>query len=203
MDLRILLVVVLAGVVGFFAMHHTQMMDSMGPMGPAKPGSEAGAKQDGHHEADESESAEGNVHTVRMVTENGEFHFEPHVVRVDPGDTVRWVLESGRHSTTSYDPSNGKPLRIPEGAGGWDSGVLSESGATFEKTFTVEGVYDYFCIPHEGVGMVGTVVVGAAHDGPGLAEPHSELPEAAQTKIRELNASAQNPQADGEAEHHE
>ncbi|MFB6286930.1 MAG: plastocyanin/azurin family copper-binding protein [Candidatus Bipolaricaulia bacterium] len=197
MDLRIVLAVVLVGVLGFVAVHHTQMMDSMGPMGAPPSETERGD----HH--DTAESAESNVHTVRMVSEDGAYHFEPHVVSVQPGDTVRWVLESGNHSTTSYDPSNGKPLRIPEGAEGWDSGVLSESGTTFEVTFQVEGVYDYFCIPHEGVGMVGTVVVGEAHDGPGLAAPQSELPEAARAKIRELNASAQNPQAEGEAEHHE
>ena len=36
-------------------------------------------------------------------------------------------------------------------------------------TLTVEGVYDYFCIPHERAGMVGRIVVGEA-TGPG-AEP--------------------------------
>ena len=36
-------------------------------------------------------------------------------------------------------------------------------------TLTVEGVYDYFCIPHEHAGMVGRIVVGEA-TGPG-AEP--------------------------------
>ena len=200
MDLRIVLAVVLIGVLGFVAVHHTQMMESMGHMGA--PSSSATETERGEHH-ENTESAESNVHTVRMVSEDGEFHFEPHVVRVQPGDTVRWVLESGRHSTTSYVSSNDKPLRIPENADGWDSGTLSEAGATFEKTFRVEGVYDYFCVPHEGVGMVGTVVVGNAQAGPGLAEPQSELPDEAQAKIRELNASVQNPQSEGEAEHHE
>ncbi len=199
MDLRIVLALVLIAVLGFVAMHHTQMMEPMGHMGTQKPATDA--DQGEHHEA--AETSESNVHTVRMVTENGEFHFEPHVVRVEPGDTVRWVLASGRHSATAYHPSNGKPLRVPEGAEAWDSGVLSDSGATFEKTFDVEGVSDYFCIPHEGVGMVGTVVVGAPHDGAGLAEPQSALPEAARAKIRELNTSAKNPQSKGEADHHE
>lgn len=199
MDLRLLLAVALAAVLAFFALQHSRKMEQMAPMASAQSESEADHKR--HHEG--TETTEADVHTVRMVTEDGEFHFEPHVVRVEPGDTVRWVLESGNHSSTSYDPSNGKPSRIPEDADGWDSGMLSESGATFEKTYRVAGVYDYFCIPHEGVGMVGTVVVGQAHDGPGLTEPQAELPESAQEQIHELNASAQNSEAEGEAEHHE
>lgn len=200
MDLRIVLAVVVVAVLGVVAVHQMQMIESMGHQG----GSSSSATDTDHKDPQETaEFTESNVHTVRMVTDDGEYHFEPHVVRIDPGETVRWVLESGNHSTTSYDPSNDKPLRIPERADGWNSGVLSDSGATFEKTFQVEGVYDYFCIPHEGVGMVGTVVVGSAQGGPGLTEPQSALPSAARDQIRQLNASAQNPQAEGEAEDHE
>src|SRR4051794_18987179 len=31
---------------------------------------------------------------------------------------------------------------------------------TVAVTLTIEGVYDYFCIPHEHAGMVGRIVVG-------------------------------------------
>lgn len=199
MDLRLMLAIALAAVLAFVVVQHSEMMEQMAPMGPAQRQIET--EHERHHE--DTETTEADVHTVRMVTEEGEFHFEPHVVRVEPGDTVRWVLESGSHSATSYDPSNGKPLRIPENADGWTSGVLRESGATFAKTFQIEGVYDYFCVPHEGVGMVGTVVVGEAHDGPGLTEPQSALPSAAREQIRELNGSAQGPQGESETDHHE
>jgi hypothetical protein len=33
-------------------------------------------------------------------------------------------------------------------------------------TLTVEGVYDYYCLPHEQAGMVGRIVVGQP-SGPG------------------------------------
>ena len=53
----------------------------------------------------------------------------------------------------------------------WDSDILlaqyPKQGATFEHLFTVQGVYDYFCKPHEMAGMVGRVVVGEPGDGPG------------------------------------
>ena len=51
-------------------------------------------------------------------------------------------------------------LRIPEGATPWDSGFLVNPGDHFDVTFSVDGVYDYYCLPHEEAGMVGRIVVG-------------------------------------------
>jgi hypothetical protein len=45
-------------------------------------------------------------------------------------------------------------------------GFLLQPGAHFEVTLTVEGVYDYYCLPHEQGGMVGRIVVGRPA-GPG------------------------------------
>jgi plastocyanin len=72
------------------------------------------------------------------------------------------------------DPDADKPLRIPEGAESLDSGILSEGGATFSHTFETEGVYGYYCMPHEGMDVVGSVVIGSpdpAGDEPGLSSP--------------------------------
>jgi plastocyanin len=123
---------------------------------------------------------------VRMVTTSDGFHFEPHVVWVTPGGTVTWTLESGRHSTTAYHPANDHPLRIPQDAAPWNSGILSETGATFEHTFAIEGVYDYFCIPHESFGMVGSVIVGSPDPStqPALDPPQASIPEAARTELK-------------------
>jgi hypothetical protein len=41
-----------------------------------------------------------------------------------------------------------------------------EKGAHFEVTLTIEGVYDYYCMPHELAGMVGRIIVGKP-SGPG------------------------------------
>lgn len=51
-------------------------------------------------------------------------------------------------------------LRILERASPWDSRFLVNPGDRFEVTFAEEGVYDYFCLPHEGPGMVGRLIVG-------------------------------------------
>ena len=75
-------------------------------------------------------------------------YFSPANITVEPGTTVTWVQSGNNpHTTTSYD-------------GLWDSGILEGgSGATYSFTFQEPGTYDYFCIPHEDLGMVGSVTV--------------------------------------------
>jgi plastocyanin len=110
---------------------------------------------------------------VRLLqTRDGNAYFDPAGIHIAPGDTVRWVQISGFHSITAYHPRNDNhELRIPESAEPWDSDILQaqfpKPGATFEHVFTVQGVYDYFCKPHEMAGMVGRVVVGEPGNGPG------------------------------------
>src|SRR5262249_26604975 len=88
-------------------------------------------------------------------------------IRIEPGQTVRWIVHSNVHTPTAYHPRNdGHSLRIPEGAEPWDSKFLVNPGNHFEVTLRVPGIYDYFCMPHEAVGMVGRIVVGRP-GGPG------------------------------------
>ena len=113
----------------------------------------------------------GPVVEIRMRSADlgAEVWFDPIGVRIEPGQSVRWIMSSpgNPHTTTAYHPGNGgHSLRIPEAAAPWDSGFLVHPGDTFEVTLTIEGVYDYFCLPHEAGGMVGRIVVGRA-GGPG------------------------------------
>jgi plastocyanin len=93
--------------------------------------------------------------------------FDPIGIYIRPGQTVRWVAAENVHTTTAYHPHNDHhSLRIPEKAVPWNSGYLVNPGDRFEVTLTVEGVYDYYCIPHEMAGMVGRIIVGKP-TGPG------------------------------------
>jgi plastocyanin len=104
---------------------------------------------------------------MRASARGEEVWFEPNGLWVPPGQTVRWVLREGVHTTAAYHPENDNhSLRIPENARPWDSGFLVERGAHFEVALTVPGVYDYYCLPHEEAGMVGRIVVGEP-SGPG------------------------------------
>jgi hypothetical protein len=117
------------------------------------------------------------------------------VKRQFAGDGPPWVIEEGNaHTTTAYHPSYADhPLRIPEAAEPWDSGTLYKPGALFGVTFTREGVYDYYCKPHEAGGMAGRIVVGAPggpgdrpfgywQDGP-MAGECTEVPDAVQSTL--------------------
>jgi plastocyanin len=92
--------------------------------------------------------------------------FDPVGFFLEPGQRVRWVCDANVHTATAYSPENDDhSLRIPKKAQPWNSGYLLP-GQRFEVTLMVEGVYDYFCIPHEAAGMVGRLIVGKAA-GPG------------------------------------
>jgi len=77
---------------------------------------------------------------------------DSNVVRIEPGETVTWILDSGAHTATAYAEVHDRQRRIPDDTEAWDSGTLSEPGATFSRTFETEGVYVYFCRPHETEG---------------------------------------------------
>jgi plastocyanin len=121
-----------------------------------------------------------------------EVWFDPVGVWIEPGTTIRWVVTENVHTTTAYHPKNdGHSLRMPEAAEPWDSGFLVKKGDHFGVTLTIEGVYDYYCMPHEAAGMVGRIVVGRP-GGPGMlpfdyfkgrlgTEGWKPIPEAAQT----------------------
>jgi plastocyanin len=93
--------------------------------------------------------------------------FDPIGVLIKPGQRVRWICEANVHTTSAYHPSNDNhSLRIPDGARPWASDFLLPQ-QSFEVRLTVEGVYDYYCAPHEMAGMVGRIIVGKP-GGPGL-----------------------------------
>ena len=104
------------------------------------------------------------------VVKMGNNYFDPIGLHVEPGTTVRFELAAGAHSATAYEN------RIPSDASAFDSGTISSG--EFESTFEEPGTYDYYCIPHKSVGMVGRIVVGSpggpAEDSP---IPNGEIPD--------------------------
>lgn len=97
--------------------------------------------------------------------------FTPPELSVAAGTTVVWENTSQRsHTVTAYDDG------LPDGADyfasggygseaaartGWQDGLggAISPGDAYEHTFEVPGEYPYFCVPHEPMGMTGTVVV--------------------------------------------
>ncbi|MCU4741302.1 cupredoxin domain-containing protein [Natronoglomus mannanivorans] len=119
--------------------------------------------------------------------------FDPGIVHIAPGGTVRWAVEGHRHTVTAYHPDTYGPQRIPDGAEPWQSGLL-RAGREFELTFDEPGVYDYvdtrtLCASHEALGGVGRVVVGwpDLEGQPALEHDVSELPSRARTLMEEYD----------------
>jgi plastocyanin len=107
----------------------------------------------------------GDEETVGMTDD---LAFEPDDLAIASGTTVTWENEgSVGHTVTAYEQ------KIPADAeyfasGDFDSesaarddiqaGTLGE-GESYSHTFETTGEYEYFCIPHENAGMVGSITV--------------------------------------------
>ena len=96
-----------------------------------------------------------------IVKMNDQFKFDPAAITIAKGTTVTWQGEGTQPHTVTFDPAkalNKAHVVMPSGAEAFDSGVVNP-GAAYSHTFTVAGDYSYVCIPHEAMGMLGTVKV--------------------------------------------
>ena len=112
----------------------------------------------------------GSGTTVEMTND---LAYVPASVTVSVGDAVTWEnVGSVGHTVTAYQEN------VPADAeyfasGGFDSEQAARDGyapgdpgagdipggESYEHTFQTAGTYEYFCIPHENAGMIGTVEV--------------------------------------------
>lgn len=76
--------------------------------------------------------------------------FKPALVRVNKGDTVKWVATNPGHNVAFVAGG------FPAGVAPFSSGFTKEIKYKFDKP----GIYVYKCTPHAGMGMVGLVLVG-------------------------------------------
>lgn len=67
---------------------------------------------------------------------------------ISAGTAVRWVNSGVMLHTVT-----------PDGHSEWTSASLANSGDRFTHTFNTPGTYAYFCQPHQGQGMTGTIIV--------------------------------------------
>ena len=98
-----------------------------------------------------AEAAEG-IYTIKMGTDNGQLKFEPSVVTIKQGETVKWVMNK-------IGPHNVIVDGYPDLS---HNNMLMAAGSSYTSTFDEPGTYSYYCAPHRGAGMGGTIIVEAA-----------------------------------------
>ena len=94
-------------------------------------------------------SASAATVEVKMGTDMGMLAFEPKDLTISAGDTVKFVNNKlGPHNAvfTDHDELS-------------HAGLAFAAGESWEESFTDPGTYTYYCEPHRGAGMVGTITV--------------------------------------------
>jgi plastocyanin len=113
-------------------------------------------------------SAAGDTATVKMIGSSSGYSFQPSMVRIKVGQSVKFVTVSGGPHNITFDPQD-----IPDGAAPAldqdmprqqakltgplvpnpdDSYVITFKGAK-------PGAYKFYCLPHQSLGMQGTIIV--------------------------------------------
>jgi pseudoazurin len=94
-------------------------------------------------------AAEVEVKMLNKGTE-GLMVFEPALVKVAPGDTVRFVAADKGHNAETIKGM------LPDGA----ATFIGKAGEDVAVKFDQAGIYGVKCAPHYGMGMVAMIVVG-------------------------------------------
>jgi pseudoazurin len=99
-----------------------------------------------------SAAAAATSHIVRVVDDavTGEPRFDPALLFIEPGDSVRFVMGGKTFASRVIAGM------VPDGAAGW----WGQVGEDVEIAFTEPGVYGHKCGAAYALGLVGLIVVG-------------------------------------------
>jgi len=104
-------------------------------------------------------SASDGVAAHVVITNS--FRFEPSQVTIHAGEAIEWTNQSHFKHTVTDDPKMaGQPVdaALPAEAQAFTSDEIP-AGGSYRRKLTVPGAYRYFCMPHEGIGMLGKILV--------------------------------------------
>ena len=90
--------------------------------------------------------------TIEMLNKQGNelMVYSKKVVKINVGDTVLWKATDKGHNVEFIKGG------VPEGV----EKFKTKYNKDVEYTFTIPGIYAYWCTPHKNMGMIGFVVVG-------------------------------------------
>lgn len=95
-------------------------------------------------------AADFEVKMLNKGSDNQVMVFEPSFLKINPGDTVRFIPVDKGHDVESISGM------LPDGAQPFKGQMSQEISVTFQTS----GLYGYRCAPHFGMGMVGLIEVG-------------------------------------------
>ncbi|HIO97223.1 MAG TPA: pseudoazurin [Leucothrix sp.] len=104
-------------------------------------------------------------HEIKMLNsgKDGSMVFEPGTIKVEVGDTVKFISTDAGHNSESKF--------APEGATAWKGEIGKDITVTIDK----EGIYIYSCSPHTVMAMVGVIQAGKASNEEGAKKKAKEL----------------------------
>ena len=107
-------------------------------------------------------SAAAETYKVKLGSDKAMLVFDPPKLTIQPGDTVEWVNNKVPPHNVVFDAAKNPNKSADLAKGMSHKQLLMTPGQEVRTTFpedTPEGDYTYYCEPHRGAGMVGTISV--------------------------------------------
>jgi plastocyanin len=107
-------------------------------------------------------SAAAETYTVKLGNDKGLLAFEPKKLTIKPGDTIKWVNNKVPPHNVVFDPIKNPTKDKALASALSHKKLLLNPGQAVETTFPADaptGSYTFYCQPHRGAGMAGTIVV--------------------------------------------
>ncbi|MEH2291500.1 plastocyanin [Nostoc sp.] len=107
-------------------------------------------------------SASAETYKVKLGSDKGLLAFEPKKLTIKPGDTIEWVNNKVPPHNVVFDAAKNPSKSADLAKSLSHKKLLMSPGQKETTTFAADaptGDYTFYCEPHRGAGMVGTITV--------------------------------------------
>ncbi len=107
-------------------------------------------------------SASAETYSVKLGSDKGMLAFEPKKLTIKPGDTIEWVNNKVPPHNVVFDAAKNPTKDAALAKSLSHKNLLMSAGQKETTTFPADapaGDYTFYCEPHRGAGMVGTITV--------------------------------------------
>ncbi|MFN6560631.1 MAG: plastocyanin [Nostoc sp. ChiSLP01] len=107
-------------------------------------------------------TASAETYKVKLGTDKGALAFEPKKLTIKPGDTIEWVNNKVPPHNVVFDAAKNPAKSADLAKSLSHKQQLMNPGKVVTTTFPADapaGDYTFYCEPHRGAGMIGTITV--------------------------------------------